>query len=76
MIIELVGNIVKQFAQFPDAVTVVLVKSGEIDLIEIVVDARDRGKVIGRNGQTIKALRMLVHALSPADKKLTVDLAK
>ena len=76
MVTELVAHIVKQFVQFPDSVRVEQVKSGEIDLIEIAVDERDRGKVIGRNGQTIKSLRMLVHAISPADKKVTVDIAK
>ncbi len=76
MVTELVEYLVKQFAQFPDAVRVTLVKAGETDLIEIVVDERDRGKVIGRNGQTIKSLRMLVHSITPADKKLTVDIAK
>lgn len=76
MITALVLYIVKQFVQFPDAVRVEVVKSGDVDLIEIAVDERDRGKVIGRNGQTIKSLRMLVHSIAPADRKLAVDIAK
>lgn len=76
MVTELISHIVKQFVQFPDSVRVELVKTGDVELIEIAVDERDRGKVIGRNGQTIKSLRMLVHAIAPADRKVTVDIAK
>lgn len=41
----------------------------------ISVASADRGKVIGRQGNTIKALRMLMHALSKNDNVPAVDIA-
>ncbi len=76
MIKELVLYVVKQLVSNPDHVAVSLVKLGEKNLIEITVHESDRGKVIGRDGQTIKALRMLVNAASPDDRKIMVDIAK
>ena len=76
MIKELVQEIVKQFVNKPDQVVVEIVQNGDITLVEISVDEKDRGKVIGRSGQTIKALRMLIQSISPSDKKITVDIAK
>ncbi|TET36259.1 KH domain-containing protein [Candidatus Dependentiae bacterium] len=73
---ELVEYVVKQLVNKPDAASVSVSKTDDKTLIEITVDELDRGKVIGRSGQTIKALRMLVSAVVADDKKITVDLAK
>ncbi len=73
---ELVEYVVKQLVNKPDAASVSVTKTDDKTLIEISVDELDRGKVIGRSGQTIKALRMLVSAIVADDKKITVDLAK
>ncbi len=73
---ELVEYVVKQLVNNPDAASVSVSKTDDKTLIEITVDELDRGKVIGRSGQTIKALRMLVSAVVADDKKITVDLAK
>lgn len=76
MIKELVLYVVKQLVSNPDQVSISLVQSGEKNLIEITVHESDRGKVIGRDGQTIKALRMLVNAAAPDERKIMVDIAK
>lgn len=73
---ELVEYVVKQLVNKPDAASVSVTKTDDKTLIEISVDELDRGKVIGRSGQTIKALRMLVSAIVADDEKITVDLAK
>lgn len=73
---ELVEYVVKQLVNKPEAASVSLSKSNDKILIEISVDEADRGKVIGKSGQTIKALRMLVSAIGTDDKKVLVDLAK
>jgi len=73
---ELVEYLVKQLVNKPDAASVSVSKINDKTLIEISVDEADRGKVIGRSGQTIKALRMLISAIVADDKKITVDLAK
>lgn len=76
MVKELVEFVVKQFVNNPQDVSVSVTSSGNSDLIEITVNDADRGKVIGREGQTIKAIRMLVNASAPTDKKYSVDIAK
>lgn len=78
MIKELVEFVVKQFVNNPQDVVVSIVplNNGNGDLVEIMVNDADRGKVIGREGQTIKAIRMLVNAASPKDQKYSVDIAK
>ena len=70
MIKELVLYAVKQIVSKPDQVAVTVNKSGEKSSIEISVHESDRGKVIGRNGQTIKALRMLVNAITPDEQRI------
>ncbi len=73
---ELVASIVRQLVNHPEKVSVSIVASGEKHLVEIDVDESDRGKVIGRSGQTIKAIRMLVNALATDGKRINVDVTK
>ncbi len=73
---ELVEYVVKQLVNYPDEVRVSVVKvNNGTSLLEIAAHEQDRGKIIGRAGQTIKALRMLVNAITD-DKKISVDIAK
>ena len=54
------------------AVAVVSTENG----VKYVISASaDRGKVIGRQGNTIKALRMLMHALTKNGNVPAVDIA-
>jgi predicted RNA-binding protein YlqC (UPF0109 family) len=76
MIKKLVEYIVKAMVERPEAVFVQEVKRGDIDCVEITVNEEDRGKVIGREGQTIKALRGVVASIVPADKKVIIDLVQ
>lgn len=75
MIKELVEHIVKQLVDKPELVQIEVRADGGKETLEITVDVSDRGKVIGRQGQTIKAIRALVSVLAPQDKKITVDIA-
>lgn len=73
---ELIEYVVKQLVNYPDEVHVSVVKSDQgVLLLEITAHEQDRGKIIGRSGQTIKALRMLVNAITD-DRKIAVDIAK
>ena len=76
MIKELIEYVVKQLANKPEDVRVTEKQDGDRRLFEISVDEQDRGKVIGRNGQTIKAVRTLVNVVVPQGQRVTVDLAK
>ena len=73
---ELVAHIVKQLVNHPDDVYISIIKSGDKSLIEITVNEQDRGKVIGREGQIIKAIRLLVNAIVVDNKKIAVDVAR
>ena len=75
MIKELVEHIVKNLVEKPDLVRINVIEQDGKETFEINVDSADRGKVIGRQGQTIKAIRVLVAAIAPQDKKITVDIA-
>ena len=74
MIKDFVEYMVKSIVEKPEAVFVQYMHNDDGDYIEITVDQQDRGKVIGREGQTIKALRVLVNQCAPENKKITVDL--
>ena len=76
MIKELVAYIVKQLVNHPDDVHIVVDTSGEKNLVEITVNEQDRGKVIGREGQIIKSIRMLVNAAATDNKRIAVDVAR
>ena len=45
-------------------------------MLEIKVAADDRGRVIGKEGSTIKALRALLDTIAPKDKKFSIELSR
>ncbi len=76
MIKELVEYIVKQLASNPDKVDVSVMRDGNKHVLKITVDDCDRGRLIGKNGRTIKALRMLVDVITPNGKKVLVNIVE
>lgn len=74
MVKEFVEYIVKKLVDAPDKVEVsVLNRKGE-NVLQVKVDEKDRGKVIGREGQIIKSLRNLVSLILPMGKKVSIDV--
>jgi predicted RNA-binding protein YlqC (UPF0109 family) len=61
---ETVEMIVKALVDDTEAVEVREVERKDALLIEIRVAQADMGKLIGRQGRTVRALRSLVHAAS------------
>jgi len=76
MLQHIIENVVKTLVDSPEAVSVAFTQSGEKDIFEINVDAQDIGKVIGKEGQTIRALRMLVNALNSTGNEVEITIAK
>ncbi len=75
---ELVRSLVEQIVENPEAVTVTGTdqENGEL-FIEIEVDEGDIGKVIGRQGRIIKAIRTLARAAASQDGfRVEVELAE
>lgn len=64
MIKELVTFVVRELVSHPDDVVVNVTQAENGNLLEIRVAPQDRGRVIGKEGHTIKSLRALVEAAS------------
>ena len=64
MMRETVEMIVKALVDDTDAVDVREVERKDALLIEVRVAEADMGKIIGRQGRTVRALRSLLHAAS------------
>ena len=72
---ELVEVIAKALVEHPDEVSVTERENGKDLVIELRVAPSDMGKVIGRQGRIVKAIRAVVKAASSGiDKKVSVDI--
>jgi predicted RNA-binding protein YlqC (UPF0109 family) len=69
MIKELVTFVVQQLVSHPNDVVVSVIEKDDINLLEIKVAPEDRGRVIGKEGHTIKSLRVLIDTSSRLMKK-------
>ena len=52
--------IVKRLADKPEGVSIEEEQDGDITVLNLIVDESDKGKVIGKQGKVIKAIRSLV----------------
>ncbi|NLW55829.1 MAG: KH domain-containing protein [Firmicutes bacterium] len=73
---ELVELLAKSLVAHPDDVYVRKEESADSILLEITVNKEDLGQIIGKRGRVIKAIRTLVWACAPADKRVLVELAE
>jgi predicted RNA-binding protein YlqC (UPF0109 family) len=76
MVKELVEYIVRQIAHDADQVIVSVRQDEAAHIVEIKVADRDRGRLIGKRGRTIRALRLLLGVLAPAGQKVLVNIAE
>ena len=66
---ELLEYIVKEMVDRPDAVRVTERPGQYTVTLELTVDERDTGKVIGRSGRVAKALRDVLGVAAARDRK-------
>jgi predicted RNA-binding protein YlqC (UPF0109 family) len=59
---ELVEYVARGLVEQPDAVTVTEIDQGNLIIYELEVASDDMGKIIGRQGRVINALRSIVKA--------------
>jgi predicted RNA-binding protein YlqC (UPF0109 family) len=66
---QLVEEIAKALVDFPDQVAVHEIESQQSIVIELSVAKQDLGKIIGRKGQNVQAIRTILNAASGKSKK-------
>ena len=73
------NNVIMKAPSGLNASTTIILQDGTTTTIDafgyITVDSKDRGRIIGREGQTIKALKGLLTALAPAGTQVVIDIA-
>ena len=72
---ELVEYIARGLVTRPDDVNVTQSSKGDMIVYEVRVADEDKGRVIGKNGRTAKALRAIIGAAATkAEQKATVEI--
>jgi len=75
MMRKLLEQVVQTLVTKPESVRVAAgLQEDGAHKLTITVDNQDLGKVIGKNGQTIKAIRLLVNALKSDNYNIMVDV--
>ena len=66
---ELVEYLVKSLADHPDQVALTDNETEDSILLELKISPEDIGKIIGKNGNTINAIRTVLQAAASSQKK-------
>jgi uncharacterized protein len=66
---ELVEYVVKALADHPEEVILTEHDSEDTVLLELRIASDDLGKIIGKNGNTINAIRTILQAAASSQKK-------
>ena len=69
---ELVQFLAQQLVNNPDAVKVKETKSDTASVLELRVAKDDLGRVIGKQGRTVKSMRILLSAVGARTKRKIV----
>jgi predicted RNA-binding protein YlqC (UPF0109 family) len=68
--------VAKELADLPEAVEVDVVEGGRQTTLLLHADSSDMGRIIGRRGRTIQALRQIVRAAGASEgEDVTIDTA-
>jgi uncharacterized protein len=69
--------IIRQLVEFPDEVMLSEIPSGRMTVFRLQMRQTDVGRIIGRNGQTIRAIRALLSsAAARHGQKATLDIVE
>ena len=67
--------IVRQLVEFPDELMLSEIPQGRLTIFRLQMRQSDVGRIIGRNGQTIRAIRALLSsAAARHGQKATLDI--
>ncbi len=75
--VELLLYLAKALVNKPEEVRVKEIKREKNITLELVVNSNDFGRIIGKEGRTIKAIRNIINAASVKQgKKVTIELVE
>jgi uncharacterized protein len=69
---DLVEQLARRFADRPEDISIAEIAGHQTDLLELQCNSGDIGRIIGRNGKTISAMRVILNALASKSKKRVV----
>ena len=69
---ELIELIAKALVDFPEQVSVNVLEGSQSTVLELTVAKVDLGKVIGKQGRTAKAIRIILGAASAKIRKRAI----
>lgn len=69
---EIIDYLLKMLVDFPDSLNINTIKLNNVTVLEIVADPADIGKIIGKQGRVIKAIRSIVNAATVKEKTKTI----
>ena len=69
--------VIRQLVEFPDEVMLSEVTNGNTMVFRLAMRQTDVGRIIGRNGQTIQAIRALLSsAAARHDQRATLEIVE
>lgn len=71
---DLVSFVARGLVDRPDAVAVTATEHDDALVLELRVAKEDLGKVIGRQGRTARAMRVLLNAVAPEQRKVRLEI--
>ena len=76
-VLELISYVVLNLVSHPAEVTVDILRRQDRDVYQVKVNPEDLGRVIGKGGQTARALRVLLTAVSArTDQRIGLDIVE
>jgi len=72
MLTKLIETITKALVDYPEQVEVSKLEGEQTSIIKLLVAKEDLGKVIGKQGRTARAMRVILNAASTKLRKRTV----
>ncbi len=74
---ELLEYVAKALVDFPDDVTVTEIDGDKVTTLELRVNDKDMGKVIGKQGRIAKSIRALIKAAAGrTSKRVVVEIVQ
>lgn len=72
---EVIDYLLKMLVDFPDSLNINTIKLNNVTVLEIMADPADIGKIIGKQGRVIKAIRAIVNAATiKENNKTTIEI--